>query len=318
MESFKIFALTESKSMGKKIASSLGVSLGDLKIDKFSDGELSPNFQESIREHKVFIVGSTHQPHSNIMEMMLTIDAAKRAGASQINCIIPYYGYARQDRKGASRGAIGSKVVANMLEANGADVVITIDLHAGQIEGNFDIQTVNIDGKNIFIPYLKSKIINTKDWVICSPDAGGVVRAKKFSDYFNTPLCVINKRRDKPNSIASMDLVGEVKGKNVVLIDDMVDTAGSLCKASDVLLEKGAKSVSACITHPVLSGEAHERIAKSSIDKLYVSDTIPVDENSVAREKIVKVSCSNVIGTVIGKFLSKESIDEGLSKRLES
>lgn len=318
MESFKIFALSESESLGEKIANVLGVNLGNLKIDKFSDGEISPNFQESIREHKIFIIGSTHQPHSNIMEMLLTIDAAKRAGASQINCIIPYYGYARQDRKGASRGAIGSKVIATTLEANGANTVMTIDLHAGQIEGNFNIPVVNIEGKNIFIPYLKEKIKNNNDWVICSPDAGGVVRATKFSEYYDLPISVINKRRDKPNSISSMELVGDVEDKNILLIDDMVDTAGSLCKASDLLLENGAKSVSACITHPVLSGSAYENIGNSSIEKLYVSDTMPISHLEITKNKIVQISCSHVMGTVIKKFLEKESIDKGLNEYVNS
>ena len=312
MDKFKLFALRESRELGEKIANHLGQELGELSVDEFSDGEISPNFQNSIREHKIFIVGSTHQPHSNLMEMMLVIDAAKRAGASQVNCLIPYYGYARQDRKGASRGAIGSRVVANMLEANGADTVMVVDLHAGQIEGNFNVPVVNIEGKNVFIPYLKTKNIN-EEWVVCSPDAGGVVRADKFSSYFNIPLNIINKRRDKPNSISSMELVGDVTDKKVLLVDDMVDTAGSLCKASNLLLENGAKEVHAVITHPVLSGPAYERLSKSSITTLYVSDTIPIPKDNIAKDKIKIISCSNVIATVIQKFLEKQSIDQGLS-----
>jgi len=307
MKNVKIFGLRNTTNLSEEIATKLNIDLGDLKIEQFSDGEISPNFQESIREHKIFIIGSTHQPHNNIMEMLLTIDAAKRAGASQINCILPYYGYSRQDRKGASRGAIGSRVIANILETTGANSVMTIDLHAGQIEGNFNIPVVNIEGKNIFIPYLKKKIDNS--WVICSPDAGGVVRASKFSDYFNLPLIVINKRRDKPNSISSMELVGDVNNKNVLIIDDMVDTAGSLCKASDLLLNNNAKNVFACITHPVLSGPAIDRINNSSINKLYVSNTI---QHKIFSNKIEIVSCSDVIATVIKKFTERKSIDAGL------
>jgi ribose-phosphate pyrophosphokinase len=253
---YKIFNLSQSKELGETIAKQLDLKLGEITLDTFSDGEMSPSFQESIRGFSVYIIGSLHQPHDNFMEMLLTIDAAKRAGAKKVHLIVPYYAYARQDRKDKSRGSIGARVVQNCLKANGMNSIMIVDLHAGQIEGFFDYDSpvIHITGKDIFIPYFKNFIDDS--WAICSPDAGGVPRAKKISDILNINLNVINKRRDKPNSIGSMELVGDVKGKKILLIDDIVDTGGSLIKATELLLENGALEVSACITHGVLSGEA--------------------------------------------------------------
>jgi ribose-phosphate pyrophosphokinase len=317
MEKYKLFALSQSQVLGKAIADNIGIELGKIKLDKFSDGELSPSFEESVRGYDVFIIGSLHQPHDNIMEMLLTIDSAKRAGANKVHVITPYYGYARQDRKDKSRGAIGARVLSNALKANGMDSIMIVDLHAGQIEGFFDNTSpvIHISGKDVFIPKLKT--IVDKDWVICSPDAGGTTRAKKFSDILELPLIVINKRRDKPNSIGSMELVGDVTNKKVLIIDDMIDTAGSIQKAVELLLNNGAIEVSACITHGVLSGLAYKRIEESNLTKLYISDTIPVKDINkdgvFIPNKIETISCASVLATVIIAINSKISIETELN-----
>lgn len=319
--SYKIFALSQSQLLGEKIANQIGLKTGVIQLDVFSDGEMSPSFQESVRGQSVYLIGSLHQPHDNFMEMLLTIDAAKRAGAYKVHLVIPYYAYARQDRKDKTRGSIGARVVANALKANGMDSIMIVDLHAAQIEGFFDYDSpvIHIAGKDIFIPYFKKMVDET--WVICSPDAGGVPRAKKFSDILSANLIVINKRRDKPNSIGSMELVGDVKGKKVLLIDDMIDTAGSLVKATELLLENGASEVSACITHGVLSGEAYTRIEKSSLKNLYISDTIPVKEvnkNGIEiPKKIVTVSCAPAIAKVISAINEKKSVDNQLNSIIQ-
>jgi ribose-phosphate pyrophosphokinase len=302
----KIFALSESLDLGKRICSNLNMELGELKVDKFSDGEMSPGYEETIRNRNIFIIGSTHNSDS-IVEMMLAIDAAKRSGANQINVVIPYYGYARQDRKDKHRGAIGAAAIANALKVQGAASLMTVDLHANQIEGFFDGSIVHIQGKNVFMPYLKN-IIN-EDWVICSPDAGGVARASSFSNTLNLGLVVMNKRRDKPNSIASMELVGDVAGKKVLIIDDMIDTGNSLAKATEILLNKGAKAVSACITHGVLSGKAKEIIDNSLLDTLYISDTFPINTTKLS-SKIKVITSADIIATVINGISNKVSVNK--------
>ncbi len=316
--SYKIFALSKSQSLGDKITNHIGLKTGIIQLDVFSDGEMSPSFQESVRGQSVYLVGSLHQPHDNFMEMLLTIDAAKRAGAYKVHLVVPYYAYARQDRKDKARGSIGARVVANSLKANGMDSIIIVDLHASQIEGffNYDSPVIHISGKDIFIPYFKKIVDNS--WVICSPDAGGVPRAKKFADILNLNLNVINKRRDKPNSIGSMELVGDVKNKKVLLTDDIIDTGGSLMKATELLLDNGASEVSACITHGVLSGDAYSRIEKSPLKKLYISDTIPVknynEKGDVKPNKIEIITCADVIASVISSINEKKSIDKTLNK----
>lgn len=311
MKDIKIFALSQSKSLGESIAKELGLPLGNLKLDKFSDGEMSPGFEETIRSHKIFIIGSTNNSDS-IVEMILTIDAAVRSGAKQINVVIPFYGYSRQDRKDKRRGAIGASAMANILEASGADSIITIDLHASQIEGFFKKPVIHIQGKSVFIPFLKNII--TSDCVICSPDAGGVARAVGFSQKLDIPLVVMNKRRDKPNSIASMELVGDVKGKKVVIIDDLVDTGGSLCKATDILLSNGATSVSACITHGVLSNNAIDKIEKSNLENLFISDTLPIDRRIEGTKKIKVISSAPMLARVVKGITQKESVDKVVSQ----
>ena len=316
MKNFKLFALSQSQKLGKEVAEEIGISLGELKLDKFSDGELSPAFIDSIRGYDVYIIGSLHQPHDNIMEMLLTIDSAKRAGANKVNLVIPYYGYARQDRRAKSRGAIGARVLSNALKANGMDSIMIVDLHAGQIEGFFDNTSpvIHIAGKDVFIPSIKN--IVDKDWVICSPDTGGTERTKKFADILELPLIVINKRRDRPNSIGSMELVGDVSNKKVLIIDDMIDTGGSLVTATNLLLDNGASEVSACITHGVLSGLAYEKIGNSNLTKLYISDTIPVKELNSSGVKfpnnIEVISCSTVLARVISAINQNNSIENEL------
>jgi ribose-phosphate pyrophosphokinase len=306
MKDIKIFALSQSKLLGEKIANELGLKLGNLILDKFSDGEMSPGFEESIRSRKIFIIGSTHNSES-IIELILTVDAARRSGAKQINLVVPYYGYARQDRKDKHRGAIGAGAIANIIESTGADTIMTIDLHASQIEGFFKMPVIHIQGKSVFIPFLKSFIDDS--WVICSPDAGGVARASGFSKSLNLPFVVMNKRRDKPNSIASMELVGDVEGKKVLIIDDMVDTGGSLIKCSDILLEKGATSVSACISHGILSSNAIEKINNSNLTNLFISDTIPV-ENRIKEGKIKVFSSAPMLAKVISGISKKISVNQ--------
>lgn len=319
--SYKIFSLSKSEELTSEVCSRLGVDKGKTSLDIFSDGEMSPNFDDSVRNQEVFLIASTY-PHDSFMELLLTIDAAKRAGASFINCIIPYLAYARQDRKDKSRGAIGAKVMISALENAGADNIISIDLHARQIEGFFSKQNLYVDGRSIFYKRIESLLKSNGDWVICSPDAGGFQRVQRFSKKLDSNgidvgLAVINKRRDKPNSIGSMDLVGDVKGKSVLIIDDMVDTAGSLVKSSDLLIEKGAKNVFACITHGVLSGDAYNRIKNSSIEKLLISDTVPVEDSKNGVElpdNIEVISCARVIASVIKGLINKISVSQELEK----
>lgn len=306
MKEIKIFSLSQSKALGESIAKELNLNLGNLILDKFSDGEMSPGFEESIRSRKIFIVGSTHNSDS-IVELVLTVDAARRAGAKQINVVIPYYGYARQDRKDKHRGAIGAGAIASVIESTGADTLMTIDLHASQIEGFFKMPVIHIQGKSVFIPFLKP--IMDDSWVICSPDAGGVARASSFSQKLNYPLVVMNKRRDKPNSIASMELVGDVEGKKVMIIDDMVDTGGSLVKCADILMQKGAIGVSACISHGVLSGNAIEKINKSCLTNLFISDTLPIDGKLVG-DKIKVFSSAPMLAKVIAGISRKVSVNQ--------
>jgi ribose-phosphate pyrophosphokinase len=313
---YKVFSLSSSDDLTDKVCGYLGIKKGNKSLDVFSDGEMSPNFDESVRNLEVFLISSTF-PHDSFIELLLTIDAAKRAGAFRINCIIPYLAYARQDRKDKSRGAIGSKVMIDALENAGADNIISIDLHARQIEGFFSKQNLYIDGRSVFYKRIE-KLLKDDKWVICSPDAGGFQRVNRFSKKLDSnnitvDLAVINKRRDKPNSIASMDLVGDVKDKNVLIIDDMVDTAGSLVKSSNLLLESGAKNVYACITHGVLSGDAYKKISDSKIKKLFISDTIPVQQEKdgvVLPENIEVVSCARTLAAVIKGLVNKLSISQ--------
>lgn len=303
MSSVKIFSGSASKYLADKIASSYGTPLGDIELQKFSDGELSPYFTESIRGHHVFLIQSTFPPADNIMELLLMIDAAKRASAQNVTVVMPYFGYARQDRKDKPRVAIGAKMFANILEAAGADRVVTCDLHAGQIQGFFNIPLDHLDASAIFVPYLQESI--TKSTVFASPDVGGTARARRYAKHFKVDMVVCDKHRQKANEIASMQVIGEVEGKDVILFDDLVDTAGTLCKAAGVLKDKGATTVRAVITHPVLSGKAYENIAGSTLDELITTDTLPLQEKS---EKIKVLTVAEMFAKAIRKIHANESI----------
>jgi ribose-phosphate pyrophosphokinase len=306
MSHIKIFSLSQSQALGNSICNKLNIDAGNYKLDVFSDGEMSPSFEETIRNRSIFILGSLINSDS-IVEMILAIDAAKRSGVSDINIVLPYFPYARQDRKDKHRGAIGAAAIANALKSAGAKTLLTVDLHANQIEGFFDGAIVHIQGKNVFMPYFKS--ILDEEWVICSPDAGGVARASAFSNHLNLGLVVMNKRRDKPNSIASMELVGDVTGKKVLIIDDLIDTGGSLSKATEILLSKGATEVSACITHGVLSGNAKQTIDNSKLKTLYISDTIPLTDKKLSN-KIKVITSSDIISKVINGISNKVSVNK--------
>lgn len=278
MSKVKIFSGEASLYLAEKIAEAYGKPLGKSTLQRFSDGEISPFFQESIRGSDVFLIQSTFQPAENFMELLLMIDAAKRASAKYVTVVVPYFGYARQDRKDKPRVAIAAKLMANLLSAAGADRIMTCDLHADQIQGFFDIPVDHLDGTSIFIPYLRS--LELERITFASPDVGGVKRTRAFAKFFNAELVVCDKHRQRANEVASMRLIGDVKGKDVVMVDDLVDTGGTMCKAADLLKEKGARTVRAVVTHPVLSGNAYHNIEKSSLEELVVTDTIPLKRKS--------------------------------------
>jgi ribose-phosphate pyrophosphokinase len=299
----KIFSGRATTYLSEKIANAYGEPLGTVNYQQFSDGEMSPFIGESVRGHDVFIVQSTFAPADNFMELLLMIDAAKRASALNVNVIIPYFGYARQDRKDKPRVAIAAKLIANLLSAAGANRIMTCDLHADQIQGFFDIPVDHLDGNYIFVPYLKS--LNLENIIFATPDVGGIKRARSFAKFFNADLAVCDKYRKEANKIESMRLIGEVEGKDVILIDDLVDTAGTICKAASLLKEKGASTVRAICTHPVLSGNAYENIQNSVLEELVVSDTIPLKQQT---PKIKVLTVSDLFAKAIRKIHDHESI----------
>ena len=303
MPQVKIFSGSQSRYLAEKIAAAYGIALGDISVQRFSDGELSASFNESVRGCEVFIIQSTFPPADNLMELMLMVDAAKRASAHKVCVVVPYFGYARQDRKDKPRVAIGSKVVANALQSVGADRLMTCDLHAGQIQGFFDIPVDHLDGSAIFVPYIKS--LNLDRLLFASPDVGGVVRTRSFASKFGAEMVVCDKQRARANEIASMQVIGDVEGHDIVMVDDIVDTAGTICKAAELLRERGARSVRAIITHPVLSGPAYERIENSMLEELVVSDTIPLKQPS---DKIKVLSFSQLFARAISNVVTHESI----------
>ena len=264
--------------MAEDIADHYGSPLGDIQISKFSDGEMQPVINESVRGEYVFFIQTTAAPAENIMELLLMIDAAKRASADYIIAVIPYYGYARQDRKDKPRAPIGAKLVANIIQAAGANRIMTMDLHADQIQGFFDIPVDHLKSEAIFMPYLEETGI--ENVVFACPDVGGVKRARTYAKHFQKELVICDKYRKKANEVESMTVIGDVAGKEIILIDDIVDTAGTLCKAAEALIEKGAISVKAMCTHPVLSGKAYENIEKSKLSELIVTNTIPLRQTS--------------------------------------
>lgn len=299
----KIFSGRATTYLAENIAHAYGEPLGTVNYQQFSDGEMSPFIGESVRGHEVFIVQSTFAPAENFLELLLMIDASKRASAANVNVIIPYFGYARQDRKDKPRVAIGAKLIANLLSAAGADRIMTCDLHADQIQGFFDIPVDHLDGNYIFVPYLKS--LKLKNLMFASPDVGGIKRARSFAKFFGSDLAVCDKYRKEANKIESMRLIGDVEGKDVVLVDDLVDTAGTICKAAAMLKEKGATTVRAICTHAVLSGNAYENIENSALEELVVSDTIPLKQES---SKIKVLSVSDLFAKAIRKIHDHESI----------
>ena len=299
----KIFACSQSEKLATRIAKEMKAPLGKVEIQNFSDGEFQPAFLESVRGRRIFIIGSTMPPSDNLMEMLLMIDAAKRASARHITAVMPYYGWARQDRKDKPRVAIGAKMVANILQSAGATRIMTMDLHADQIQGFFEKPVDHLYASTVFLPYIEK--LNLPNLVIASPDMGGSKRAYAYSKFLNSDVVICYKQREKSNIISTMELIGDVKGKNVIIVDDMVDTAGTLVKAADLMMEKGATSVRAITTHAILSGDAHSRIENSKLEELVVSDTIPLKrENS----KIKVVSCAPLFASVMNKVHRNETI----------
>lgn len=284
----KIFSGTGSQQLAEQICKRYGCQLGRINIQKFSDGEICPIYLESVRGDYVFLVQSTHSPTDNLMELLLMIDAARRASAYKVIAVIPYYGYARQDRKDKPRVAIGSKLVANMLVAAGADRVITMDLHAPQIQGYFDIPVDHLDSSAVFIPYIQS--LRLENLTFAAPDVGAANRIREIASYFEVEMVICDKHRKRANEIASMMVIGDVENKDIVLIDDICDTGGTLVKSAALLKEKGARSVRALITHPVLSGNAYENIGNSVLEELVVCDTIPVNKELAKKIKVLTVS----------------------------
>jgi ribose-phosphate pyrophosphokinase len=301
----KLFAGSGSKELAQKIADAYGRDLGDIVLSRFSDGEFQPHFNESVRGCDVFLIQSTHQPTDNLMELLMMIDAARRASAHDVNAVIPYFGLARQDRKDKPRVAIGSKLVANLLVAAGIDRIMTMDLHAAQIQGFFDIPVDHLDASIIFVPYIKS--LGLGNLTIASPDMGGSYRARGFAKFFNAEVVICDKRRKRANEIESMTLIGDVTGQDIVLIDDICDTAGTLAKAAGLIMERGARSVRAVCTHPVLSGNAYETIENSALAELIVTDSIPLKRQS---DKIRVLSTAELFAKAIMNVNEHGSISQ--------
>ena len=303
----KLFACKGSRTFAEQIAQRLGIKLGDSELTVFSDGEFQPQFTESVRGATVFIVQSTNPPADNLFELLLMIDAARRASAYKVIAVIPYFGWARQDRKDRPRVSIASKLVANMLTAAGCDRVMTCELHAAQIQGFFDIPVDHLWASSIFIPYIQAK--NLENLSIASPDMGGAKKANVYARHLNAPLIICHKDRTKANVIGSMTAIGEIEGRNVVIVDDMVDTAGTITKCAQVLMERGALSVRAVCTHPILSGPAYDRIYASPIQEFIVADTIPLDptkDNSI----FTVLSMTGLFADVIDHIYHNEPVSD--------
>lgn len=301
----KLFSGSGTLELAEKIAKNYGKPLGDVVISRFSDGEIQPSFNETVRGCDVFLIQSTNQPNDNLMELLLLTDAAKRASAHYITVVIPYFGLARQDRKDKPRVAIGAKLVANLIVASGAHRIMTMDLHAAQIQGFFDIPVDHLDASIIFVPYIKS--LNLTNLTIASPDIGGSYRARTFAKFFNAEIIICDKRRKRANEIESMSIIGDVTGQDIVLIDDICDTARTLAKAAALIMENGANSVRAVCTHPVLSGEAIETIENSMLSELIVTDTIPLKRHS---DKIRVLSTADLFAKAIANVNEHSSISQ--------
>ncbi|MDE5415992.1 ribose-phosphate diphosphokinase [Alkalihalobacterium chitinilyticum] len=304
--SLKVFTLNANPELAHEIVEHIGIPMGKSSVTRFSDGEVQINIEESIRGGDVFLIQSTSAPaNEHIMELLIMIDACKRASAKSINVVLPYYGYARQDRKARSREPITAKLVANLLETAGASRVLTLDLHATQIQGFFDIPVDQLMGVPILADYFKGKELD--DVVVVSPDHGGVIRARKLADRLKAPIAIIDKRRPKPNVAEVMNIVGNIEGKTAIIIDDIIDTAGTITLAANALIEHGAKNVYACCTHPVLSGPAIERIQNSKICELVVTNTIPLGEEKKI-EKVTELSVAPLMADAIIRVHENKSV----------
>ena len=299
----KIFACTQSQTLGQSIAAAFGTKLGKILFSRYSDGEFQPSFEESIRGARIFIIGSTNPSSENLMEMLLMLDAAKRASARHITAVMPYFGWARQDRKDKPRVPIAAKLVAKMLETAGATRIITMDLHADQIQGFFEKPVDHLFASTLFLPYLQDMKLD--NLCIASPDMGGSKRAYAYSKALECDVVICYKQRGKANVVTHMELIGEVKDKNVILVDDLVDTAGTLTRAADLMMERGAKSVRAITTHGLLSGNAYEKIEKSALKELIITDSIPATQTS---DKIKILSCANLFADVMHRVHHNTSI----------
>lgn len=303
MVEVKLFSGTQSRYLSEKIADYYGYNLGNITLQRFSDGEMQPIINESVRGAYVFLIQSTFAPGDNLLELLLMIDAAKRASAGYITAVLPYFGYARQDRKDKPRVPISAKLVANLIQAAGAHRVMTMDLHADQVQGFFDIPVDHLRSEAIFMPYLQKQDLSRV--IFASPDVGGVKRARAYAKFFERDLVICDKQRKRANEVAGITVIGEVKDAEVILVDDLVDTAGTLCKAADALMEKGASSVRAMCTHPVLSGKAYENIARSSLKEMIVCDTIPLREQI---DKIKVLSTAKLFAKAIRNTHEHRSI----------
>ena len=301
---FKIFSGTKSKYMALEIAKNLGVELGQMNIQRFADGEFQVSYEESVRGDEVYLVQSTFPNSDNLMELLLMVDAAKRASAKSVTAVIPYFGWARQDRKDKPRVSIAAKLVASMLTAAGVDSIITMDLHADQIQGFFDLPLNHLLASSVFIPYIKK--LKLKDMVIASPDVGGVKRVNSYAKYFNVPLVMCHKQRARANVVEKMTIIGDVQDKNVILIDDMIDTAGTICTAAQVMMDNGAKSVRAIASHAIMSDPATERINKSALEEVVFTNSIPYDTSRSDKVKIISVA--GLIADTIDRIDQHESI----------
>ena len=303
----KLFACRASKDFALKVAKALNLQLGNSDVLTFSDGEFQPSYNESVRGATVFIIQSTYPPTDNLFELLLMIDAAKRASAHRVIAVMPYFGWARQDRKDKPRVSIGAKLVANMLHAAGCDRVMTCDLHADQIQGFFDFPVDHIYASAVFLPYIEK--MNLKNLAIAAPDMGGAKRANAYARYLQCPVIICHKSREKANVVGSITAIGDVAGKDVIIVDDMVDTAGTLAKAANVLKEMGAASVRACATHPVFSGPAYDRIAESALEEVIVSDTIPLSSDpNKDKSKITVLTMTDMFADIINKVYNYEEI----------
>lgn len=299
----KIFSGRHSVSLAKKIAESFGVNLGSIVFNNFSDGEFQPSFEETVRGQKVFIIQSTPPPFDNLLELLLMIDAAKRASAKEIIAVVPYFGMARQDRKDKPRVPIGAKLAANLISSAGATRIMTIDLHADQIQGFFEVPVDHLFASTVFMKYIQS--LHLPNLTIASPDVGGTKRANAYAKFLNAEMVICYKKRLVANKVAEMKIIGDVKEKDIILVDDMIDTGGTLAKAAKIMKDSGANSVRAICTHPVLSGNAYDNINRSLIEELIVSDTLPIKEES---SKIKVLTISNLFADVISNIHNNKSI----------